>query len=54
LKGGRGITFYINQNRTIPVQPPGGLPSGAMSSRQVIQMISHRDKKRFQTSVPGK
>jgi phytoene dehydrogenase-like protein len=34
------------------VQPPGGLPTGVISSRHVIQMICRKDKKRFQTSVP--
>lgn len=34
------------------VQPPGGVPAGAMTSRQIIQMICRKDKQRFQTSVP--
>jgi len=34
------------------VQPPGGLPTGLMSSRHVMQMICRKDKKRFQTSIP--
>ncbi|HPC39275.1 MAG TPA: NAD(P)/FAD-dependent oxidoreductase [Exilispira sp.] len=33
------------------VQPPGGLPSALMSSRQVIQFICHKDKKKFCTSI---
>jgi phytoene dehydrogenase-like protein len=35
------------------VQPPGGVPTGAMSSRAIIQIICRKDKKRFQTSIPG-
>jgi phytoene dehydrogenase-like protein len=35
------------------VQPPGGLPTGLMTSRQVIQLICRKDKKRFQTSTPA-
>jgi phytoene dehydrogenase-like protein len=35
------------------VQPPGGLPTGAMTSRHIIQMICRKDKKRFQTSIPA-
>ena len=34
------------------VQPPGGTPTGAMTSRAIIQIICRKDKKRFQTSVP--
>jgi len=34
------------------VQPPGGVPTGAMTSRQVIQLICKKDKKGFHTSVP--
>jgi len=34
------------------VQPPGGVPTGAMTSRQVIQLICKKDKKDFHTSVP--
>lgn len=34
------------------VQPPGGLPSAAMSARHVIQIICQKDKRGFQTSVP--
>jgi len=33
------------------VQPPGGVPTGAMTSRAIIQIICKKDKKRFQTSV---
>lgn len=35
------------------VQPPGGVPTGAMTSRDVIQLICRRDKKHFQTSTPA-
>lgn len=34
------------------IQPPGGVPTGAMSSRAVIQLICRKDKKRFQASIP--
>lgn len=34
------------------VQPPGGVPTGAMTSRQIIQMICRKDKKRFRTPIP--
>jgi phytoene dehydrogenase-like protein len=34
------------------VQPPGGVPTGAMTSRDIIQIICKKDKKRFQTSIP--
>jgi phytoene dehydrogenase-like protein len=36
------------------VQPPGGVPTGAMTSRDVIQLICRQDRKRFQTSIPDK
>ncbi len=29
------------------VQPPGGVPSGAKSSRDIIQIICHQDRKKF-------
>jgi phytoene dehydrogenase-like protein len=35
------------------VQPPGGVPTGAMTSRAIIQLICKKDRKRFQTSVPA-
>ncbi len=35
------------------VQPPGGIPSVALSSRHVIQMLCKKDKKQFHTSVPA-
>jgi phytoene dehydrogenase-like protein len=31
------------------VQPPGGVPTGAMTSRDVIQLICKKDKKHFRT-----
>jgi phytoene dehydrogenase-like protein len=34
------------------VQPGGGIPSAAFSARSVIQIICHRDKRRFEASVP--
>lgn len=34
------------------VQPGGGLPTGAMHGRQVLQIICHKDKKEFLTSRP--
>ncbi|NMC60861.1 MAG: NAD(P)/FAD-dependent oxidoreductase [Candidatus Methanofastidiosa archaeon] len=34
------------------VQPPGGVPAGAMISRHIIQIICKKDNKRFQTSTP--
>jgi hypothetical protein len=33
------------------VEPGGGLPPGAMSGRNVIQIICKRDKKTFITTV---
>jgi phytoene dehydrogenase-like protein len=35
------------------IQPPGGVSTGAMTSRHIIQMICRKDKKRFQTSIPA-
>jgi phytoene dehydrogenase-like protein len=35
------------------VAPPGGVPSGAKSSRDVIQIICKKDSKRFQTEIPN-
>jgi len=34
------------------VKPPGGLPGGPVASRDVIQMICRKDKKKFVTSTP--
>jgi phytoene dehydrogenase-like protein len=35
------------------VEPGGGLPGVAPSGRKLIQILCHRDGKRFVTSVPG-
>jgi phytoene dehydrogenase-like protein len=35
------------------VEPGGGLPSAAMSGRNVIQIICHRDNKLFVTKIPS-
>ena len=35
------------------VQPPGGVPTGVMTSRAIIQLMCKKDKKRFQTSIPS-
>ena len=35
------------------VQPPGGVPTGAMTSRDIIQIICKKDKKHFQTFIPA-
>ncbi|MDD4924718.1 MAG: NAD(P)/FAD-dependent oxidoreductase [Dehalococcoidales bacterium] len=34
------------------VQPPGGVPTGAMTSRDIIQLMCKKDKKRFRTETP--
>jgi phytoene dehydrogenase-like protein len=34
------------------VVPPGGVPGGAKSSRDIIQIICKKDNKRFRTEVP--
>jgi len=34
------------------VPPPGGVPTGAMSSRAFIQLMCKKDKIRFRTSTP--
>ena len=34
------------------VQPPGGVPSGAMAARNVVQMMCRQEKKRFTVTVP--
>jgi phytoene dehydrogenase-like protein len=36
------------------VMPPGGLPTGVKTSRDIIQIICKQDKKRFVTQIPGK
>jgi phytoene dehydrogenase-like protein len=35
------------------VAPGGGLPSGLMTGRQVVQLICHKDGKRFTTTAPA-
>jgi phytoene dehydrogenase-like protein len=35
------------------VQAPGGTPGAAISARQVVQLICHKDRRRFRTSVPA-
>jgi len=56
-------TVTLNMSKTLPgldsfymagqwVQPGGGLPSGAMTGRYVIQHICKRDKKQFLATVP--
>jgi len=34
------------------VRPPGGLPAGPVTSRDIIQMICRKDNKKFVTSTP--
>jgi phytoene dehydrogenase-like protein len=34
------------------VQPPGGVPTGPMTSRDIVQLMCKRDGKKFSTSVP--
>jgi phytoene dehydrogenase-like protein len=34
------------------VMPPGGVPTGAMTSRDIIQLMCKKDKKAFKTSIP--
>ncbi|MBI4303034.1 MAG: NAD(P)/FAD-dependent oxidoreductase [Chloroflexi bacterium] len=57
-------TVTLNMRKTLPgldcfymigqwVQPGGGLPSGAMTGRHVIQMLCRRDRKSFVATVPG-
>ena len=56
-------TVNLNMKKTLPgldrfymagqwVQPGGGLPSGAMTGRYVVQMMCKRDRKRFVATVP--
>ena len=56
-------TFLMRMSKTLPglgnfymvgqwVEPGGGLPPAALSGRNVIQIISKRDKKPFITTVP--
>ncbi len=55
-------TFRMRMSKTLPglkafymagqwVEPGGGVPTAAMSGRNVIQIICHQDKKPFVTSV---
>jgi phytoene dehydrogenase-like protein len=57
-------TQRMNLRKTLPgldhfymagqwVSPGGGLPSGVMTGRHVVQIICKRDNKRFATSVPS-
>jgi len=34
------------------VQPPGGIPAAALSSKHVLQMLCKKDKKQFRSTVP--
>jgi phytoene dehydrogenase-like protein len=34
------------------VQPPGGVPTGAMTSRDIVQLMCKKDKKKFRTEIP--
>jgi phytoene dehydrogenase-like protein len=34
------------------VEPGGGVPTGALSARSIMQVICHNDKKPFVTSTP--
>jgi phytoene dehydrogenase-like protein len=56
-------TLGMRMSKTLPglenfymagqwVEPGGGVPTAAMSGRNVIQIICHQDKKPFVTSVP--
>jgi len=56
-------TFGMRMGKTLPglknfymagqwVEPGGGVPSAAMSGRNVIQIICKQDKKPFATSIP--
>ena len=56
-------TVNLNMKKTLPgldrfymagqwVQPGGGLPSGAMTGRYVVQMMCKRDRRRFVATVP--
>ncbi len=36
------------------VMPPGGVPTGAKTSRDVIQVICRKDGRKFTTSIPGR
>ena len=43
---------YRTQIFEMDTEPGGGLPSVAMSGRNVIQIICKRDKKPFVTNIP--
>jgi phytoene dehydrogenase-like protein len=58
-----GNSFTSSMKKTLPgldnfymagqwVNPGGGMPTAAMSGRQTIQLICHRDKKKFVTTRP--
>ncbi|MBN2379977.1 NAD(P)/FAD-dependent oxidoreductase [candidate division WOR-3 bacterium] len=58
------VNFHARISKTLPglenfwmigqwIQPGGGLPTGAMTGRHVIQIICHQDGKEFRTSRPG-
>jgi phytoene dehydrogenase-like protein len=34
------------------VAPGGGLPAGVMTGRQVVQLLCHRDRRKFRTTLP--
>ena len=34
------------------VEPGGGLPTAAMSGRNVTQIVCKKDKRRFETTMP--
>jgi phytoene dehydrogenase-like protein len=55
--------YMVNMSKTLPgldsfymaghwVMPGGGLPLGVMSGRHAAQLICHRDKKEFVTTIP--
>ncbi len=56
-------TLGMNMSKTLPglenfymagqwVEPGGGLPTAAMSGRNITQIICHKDKKPFITTIP--
>ena len=56
-------TFGMRMGKTLPglknfymagqwVEPGGGVPSAAISGRNVIQIICKQDKKPFATNIP--
>jgi phytoene dehydrogenase-like protein len=55
--------MFLRMKRTLPgldnfymigqwVQPGGGVPTGAMHGREILQVICHRDRRPFVTSRP--